>query len=259
MRMAGTNFVTASHSLPVLESALGRVILIDGDSQSSSNVVAELSEHGFRVEALKEFQDIFALDVDLLATATVVLNWHSANNEDLLLASELRESSLGLPVVIWTDVPSISRELLALEVGAVDFIAKTRGSAILARRIRSLPLKRLQLPTVPQRPPAIHRGRLSLSIDFPRTIWMDTEVRLTVTEFKVVWVLVEHTGRPLTYREIYDCMHYPGFIAGMGTSGFHINVRSFIRTIRRKFKAKDAGFDAIKNLPHVGYYWTEGN
>ena len=80
-------------------------------------------------------------------------------------------------------------------------------------------------------------------------------MRLTVGEFKIVQLLASNAGREMSYRSIYDCLHYKGFIAGAGKTGFRINVRSVIRNIRVKFKQCDPAFDEIVNHSTLGYLW----
>ena len=68
-------------------------------------------------------------------------------------------------------------------------------------------------------------------------------------------LLVADAGKPLTYRAIYDTMHYAGFMAGFGTDGYLVNVRSALKRIRKKFLALDPAFAEIENFAGVGYSW----
>ena len=62
-------------------------------------------------------------------------------------------------------------------------------------------------------------------------------------------------GRYVTYRAIYDGLHYEGFIAGSGADGYRGNVRSAIKRIRNKFRSFDPTFDEIENYTGFGYRW----
>jgi len=42
---------------------------------------------------------------------------------------------------------------------------------------------------------------------------------LTKGEYKIVHLLVSNVGRYVTYRAIYDRLHYEGFIAGSSVHG----------------------------------------
>ena len=64
-------------------------------------------------------------------------------------------------------------------------------------------------------------------------------------------------GRYVTYRAIYDRLHYEGFIAGDGADGYRANVRSIIKRIRNKFRSFDLTFDEIENYNSFGYCWKK--
>ena len=61
----------------------------------------------------------------------------------------------------------------------------------------------------------------------------------------------------MTYREIYDALHYRGFVAGCGEDGYKMNVRAAIKRIRRKFEALDPTFGRIQNYTSFGYLWAQ--
>ena len=68
-------------------------------------------------------------------------------------------------------------------------------------------------------------------------------------------LLVAKAGQPVTYRSIYDQVHYAGFVAGEGERGFERNVRTMIKRLRRKFEAIDPDFQAIRSVVGLGYSW----
>ncbi|MBY0324580.1 MAG: winged helix-turn-helix domain-containing protein [Reyranella sp.] len=90
-----------------------------------------------------------------------------------------------------------------------------------------------------------------------RARWRLQDVELTMTEYKIVMLLVSHRGKLLTYRAIYDAAHYTGFVAGTGELGHHVNVRSMVKRIRKKFLAIDPGFAEIENVESAGYLWRD--
>ena len=66
--------------------------------------------------------------------------------------------------------------------------------------------------------------------------------------------IVERSGTP----DLAGLVRGKGFIAGWGEEGYRVNVRSFIKRIRQKFRAIDDAFDCIKNYSGYGYYWDHG-
>ena len=109
------------------------------------------------------------------------------------------------------------------------------------------------LPSAPE-PQPVTSGPLLLPHRRPAQ-WRGRDVGLTVVEQKIVGVLVANAGRPVTYRAIYDQVHYAGFVAGEGERGFERNVRTIIKRLRRKFEAIDPQFQAIRSIAGLGYAW----
>jgi two-component system response regulator ChvI len=100
-------------------------------------------------------------------------------------------------------------------------------------------------------------GKLLLRPGISRACWKDVDVGLTLGEYNIVYLLASNAGRYVTYRAIYDRLHYEGFIAGSGADGYRPNVRSAIRRIRNKFRIIDPTFDDIANYNGFGYCWKK--
>ena len=75
-------------------------------------------------------------------------------------------------------------------------------------------------------------------------------------EYNIVHLLASNAGHWVTYRAIYDRVHYEGFIGGSGEDGYRINVRGMIRHVRRKFIQCDETFAEIENFMGLGYRWA---
>ena len=100
-------------------------------------------------------------------------------------------------------------------------------------------------------------GKLLLRPDISRAYWKDADLGLTLGEYNIVCLLASNVGRYVTYRAIYDRLHYEGFIAGDGADGYRANVRSAIKRIRSKFRSFDPTFDEIENYNGFGYCWKK--
>jgi two-component system response regulator ChvI len=95
-------------------------------------------------------------------------------------------------------------------------------------------------------------GKLLLRTDVSRAYWEDADLDLTLGEYNIVHLLASNAGRFMTYREIYDRLQYRGFIAGRGTDGYRMNVRSAIKRIRTKLRDFDPTSDNIENYAGFG-------
>jgi two-component system response regulator ChvI len=146
---------------------------------------------------------------------------------------------------------TLERELDALKGGAIDFVDKARGVDVLVPRMRLL----VRTDIVRPEPEPVISGPLLLQPHKGRAEWRGRDIGLTVVEQRIVGLLVAHAGQPVSYRAIYDQVHYAGFVAGDGERGFERNVRTMIKRMRRKFQAIDPGFQAITSIVRLGYSW----
>ena len=100
-------------------------------------------------------------------------------------------------------------------------------------------------------------GKLLLRAEAGRAYWEDADLDLTLGQYNIVHLLASNAGRYMTYRAIYDRLHYEGFVAGSGADGYRTNVRSVIKRIRNKLRDFDPTFDEIENYTAFGYRWKK--
>ena len=223
-----------------------RVLVVEDDENYREIVSSELEWHGF---AVRSFGDGDALlgSLDAAAEADViVLDWKLPTISGIDLLPQLHQRGVTLPVVFLTSHADPAYEKLAFERGALDFIDKTRGVELLAKRLR-LAAKSCNPATTPEAEKPIVCGKLVLSPSASRAYWKEFDVGLTVSEYDIVHFLVSNVGNYETYRAIYDVQYYEGFVAGKGNQGHRTNVRSSIKRIRRKFCEVDLTFAEIQN------------
>ena len=226
------------------------IALVDDDPLYCEVVARDLVDRGFAVHTFRDGPTFLDAMQQGLAVRVVVLDWTLPAMSGLEVLRTLRQCQVTIPVVFLTGRCRVEYELAALRSGAIDFVDKARGIEVLAPRLRRLIASRCE------RPEAVCHGELVLHPAMWRAEWRHHDVGLTVTEYKVVYKLVAENGEPVTFRAIYDEMHYQGFQAGTGARGYEVNVRAIMKKIRRKFAAVDEGFNRIWNIPKVGYLWS---
>jgi two-component system, OmpR family, response regulator ChvI len=226
------------------------VALVDDDSLYCEGIAKDLVDRGFAVHKFRDGRTFLDAVQQGLAVRVVLLDWTLPAMSGLEVLRTLRQRQVTIPVVFLTGRCLVEYELAALRSGAIDFVNKARGIEVLAPRLRRLIACRCE------RAEAVCHGELVLHPTMWRAEWRRRDVGLTVTEYKVVSKLVAQNGQPVTFRAIYDEMHYQGFQAGTGARGYEVNVRSIMKKIRRKFAAVDEGFNRIWNITAVGYLWS---
>lgn len=238
-----------------------RLAFVEDDDDFREVVSNELVDNGFDVASFGDgaaLLDAFGAGGDAAGDAEIILlDWSLPSVDGIDILPRLRRIGIALPVVFLTGRSQPDYEKLALDRGAQDFVDKARGVPILAQRLRLI-AQSTKRPTLdPEQEDNFHCGRLLLKPGISRAFWGEADLNLTVTEFKIVHLLASNVGRFVTYRAVYDCMHYVGFIAGSGENGYRTNVRSCIKRIRNKFRAIDPEFGEIDNYQSFGYRWGQ--
>jgi two-component system, OmpR family, response regulator ChvI len=228
-----------------------RILLIEDGVIDRGFLTDELSKQGFAVQTVASLPGApdAARDADV-----IVLHCDREKIFSIELLVKLHRQGVNVPVVLLTDEPLPAHECLALDKGAVDVICKSRGSEVLGRRLKSA--VKASMEQLRSGGPTIC-GKLALRPDVSRAYWKDVDLDLTFGEYNIVHLLASNEGRYVTYRAIYDRLHYEGFIGGSGADGYRANVRSAIKRIRNKFRALDLTFDEIENYAGFGYCWKK--
>ena len=231
-----------------------RLIFVDDNDDYREAASAELVDLGFMVESFADGPPMLASLADGILADVIVLDWSLPTMSGIDLLPRLRREGIQLPVVFLTGRSSPRYEQLAFDRGAIDFVDKSRGVPILAKRIRVI-VESSKRPVELEVEETQHFGRLMLKPRVSQAFWDLIELNLTVSEFNIVRMLVSKAGNHATYRAIYDCMRDVGFIAGSGEHGYRVNVRSSIKRIRNKFRLIDPEFAEIESYASFGYRW----
>jgi len=232
-----------------------RVLFVEDDDDCREALSAEFGDHGLEVESFRDGRSMLdGIDAELQADVAL-LDWNLPDISGIDLALELKRRQVAFPYVFLTGKAlGVGHEMLAFERGALDFIDKARGVSIIVKRLRALTGGRMA-PKASDPEPAVQQGKLTLRPQVSRARWDGNDLDLTLTEYKILALLAATPGRFASYREIYDCMHYAGFMAGGGEDGFRTNVRSALKRIRNKFRTYQPHFAEIENHPGLGYRW----
>lgn len=248
------DFPNATSNLRHTTDCDAQLAILDDDSSYLAQLSDGLGGHGFGVVPFNSGPALLEYFDDGGKVDCMVLDWRLDRGSGLDVLMRARRKGLTTPAVFFTGLPATDYETVALDSGAADFVDKSRGVDILARRIRMI-IEASKSADGAAVEDEIRVGRLKLRPQVCRAYWDRTDLNLTVTEFRIVAALGSNPGEYVSYRAIYDCVHSAGFIAGSGEDGYRTNVRSSMKRIRNKFRAVDDAFNEIENFPAFGYRW----
>jgi two-component system response regulator ChvI len=252
------------------QAELRRVVLVESDQYYREMLTGELLRQGFVVHAFADGASLLGSRATAVDADLAVLDWDLPQMPGIKLMAQLRQHGVNLPVVFLTGKVIAGKEhdrcllapqealnadeCMAFDQGAVDFIAKSRDRQVLVRRLRSV-AERVKPKTDIAVEERVVCGKLL--VESGRAYWNQVDAGLTLGEHNIVHLLASNVGKYMTYRAIYDRLHYEGFIAGNGADGYLASVRTAIKRIRNKFRALDPAFDKIENYTAFGYCWRK--
>jgi two-component system, OmpR family, response regulator ChvI len=169
------------------------------------------------------------------------------------LLQRLRQKS-DIPVIFLTSKDEEIDEVLALKVGADDFIRKPFSQRLLLERVKVLLRRATPKDSYSSKvsiAAVLERGELHVDPERHTCTWMGKPVALTVTEFLILQSLASRPGVVKSRNALMDAAY---------EDDIHVDDRtidSHIKRVRSKFRVVDGGFDMIDTLYGVGYRFRE--
>src|SRR5215468_2062593 len=237
-----------------------RIVIVDDDALFRESLGLNLAESGCEVDDFGDGESALRHFAEGGGADAILLDWRMPGVDGLAVLRRLRDQDVQIPVIFLTVLSDEIYEEAALKWGAVDFIEKSRSLSIILQRLRLItdgPKRATAGDSAGDPAAAYVRGKLELRNDINRAFYDGKRVDLTLTEFQIVRLLANADDTDVSYRQIYDLVRGKDFIAGYGEDGYRVNVRSFIKRIRQKFRDVDDGFACIENYPGFGYRWAD--
>lgn len=202
---------------------------------------------------LAEAEGLIAADKpDLL-----LVDWMLPEGESGLDICKRNERDWRLPFIMVTARGDEFDKVLALELGADDYLTKPFGLRELSARIKAVMRRAGKGGGQEQGAQAHGEGtglrRRELALDADRFMAQlgGRRLELTRTEFLLLWKLAWHPGRVFTRAHLMD------EALGDDYLGFERTIDSHIRNLRRKLGDHEAEHPMIETVYGVGYRFAE--
>ncbi len=221
-----------------------RILLVEDDEKLAAVVVEFLTMNGF--EAVIEGRGDHAVDRILTEKPDlVILDLMLPGLDGLSVCREVR-SRFDNPILMLTARGDEVDEVIGLEMGADDYMAKPVRPRVLLARIKRL-LRRQPIELPPGAPRRIELGRLIID-ESCREATLDGErLDLTSGEFDLLWYFAQRPGQQITRDETYKDLR------GIEWDGLDRSIDLRVARLRRKL-GDDARTPAIiKSIRGIGY------
>ena len=226
-----------------------RIVLIDDDRNILTGLTMFLESEGFAVSAYTDGETALAALARTPADL-VLLDIKMPRTDGHEVLKRLRRKS-EVPVIFLTSKDDEVDEMTGLSLGADDYVKKPFSQRLLLARVKAVLRRSDPVENDRERRDKILiRGRLSMDPLRHACLWDDKEVNLTVTEFLILQVLVQHPGFVKTREQLMEAAYDDNYVDDR-------TIDSHIKRLRKKFRNVDPEFDAVETLYGVGYKYKE--
>jgi DNA-binding response OmpR family regulator len=177
----------------------------------------------------------------------VLLDLRLPDGSGLDVCRKMRQMGQRLPVIVLTVQNEEIEKVLALEMGADDYVTKPFGLRELVSRIRAQ-LRRAYGDLSNAQSDVIYVQDMVVNLASGKVLRGESEVNLTPVEFRLLVYMARHRGQALTRSQIVEAVwgHAPDMDAEKT-----INVH--IRRLREKVEITPSQPMLILTVPGIGY------
>ena len=222
------------------------IYLLEDDSSIRKLVIYTLNSQGMQAQGF-EYPSQFWSAMEQKRPSLILLDIMLPEEDGLHILKRLRSSpsTARLPVIMLTAKGTEYDKVVGLDLGADDYISKPFGMMELTARIRAA-LRHTLVPAEEEEQKYVC-GPIYLNPTRHLVQVNGREITLTLKEFQVLELLIEHPGSVLS-RE-----HLLSTVWGYEFDGASRTIDVHIRTLRQKLE--EAG-GLIETVRGVGYRMT---
>ena len=224
-----------------------KILIVDDEARILRLVRSNLEPHGYKV--------LTAMDGESALTAAemndpdlIILDLMLPRLDGFEVCRRLREFST-VPIIILTAKGEEVDKVRGLELGADDYLTKPFGVPELIARIKAV-LRRTHVPVTQKHEPIFNLGSFSVNFAQRRVAANGRDVKLSPTEYKLLYELVTNAGRVVLHQDLL------ARVWGREYRDETEYLRVYIRYLRQKIEEDPSQPKLILTEPGVGYRFS---
>lgn len=219
-------------------------MLVEDDRELARMVVDFLTPYGYEVFTVSNGE----IAIDRIVQdnpAAVVLDVNLPGKDGFDVCRAVRTQYRGAIIFLTARGDDID-EVIGLEMGADDFIAKPVRPQVLLARLRTH-IRRARPEGDSQSPSRIDFKNLIIDFSARQCILNGQELELTTAEFDLMWLLAKNAGKVLSRGDLYFELN------GFRYDGLDRSIDLRISRLRRKLGDDSMNPKIVKSVRGVGY------
>jgi DNA-binding response OmpR family regulator len=225
-----------------------KVLVVEPDNSTRRDIKLACEQDGYLVveadagsEALRQ--------VETSRPSVVLLEVTLPDVAGFDVCRELRKMDPGVPVIMMSSRSDEIDAVVALEIGADDYVTKPLRLRELVARMAAH-LRRARLENAEAMRSRLEFRDLTIDVNERRTYKSGKEVELTHTEFDLLTFLASNAGRVLSREKILNSIW--GYEYPIETRVIDVHIRN----LRRKIETQPSRPYYILAVPGIGYRFT---
>ncbi len=225
-----------------------KVLVVEPDNSTRREIKVACEQDGYLVveadagsEALRQVESARPSVVLLEVTLPDVAGFD--------VCRELRKMDPGVPVIMMSSRSDEIDAVVALEIGADDYVTKPLRLRELVARMAAH-LRRARLENAEAMRSRLEFRDLTIDVNERRTYKGSKEVELTHTEFDLLTFLASNAGKVLSREKILNSIW--GYEYPIETRVIDVHIRN----LRRKIETQPSRPYYILAVPGIGYRFT---
>ena len=225
-----------------------RLLIVDDDKQIRELLSFDIAQSGYLVDvacdgqdglkkALENHYDLILLDVMM----------PKMNGYDV--CKNIRIARPNVPILMLTAKGTIEDKTEGFDCGADDYLIKPFEIQEVLLRIRAL-LRRGETSSQTSEKTILRAGDIEILPDSLEAVVQNKKVKLTPTEFEILYCLMQHVNNPVTLATLLD------EVWGYGSDEDVRMVRVHVGGLRQKIEEDTRSPKYLHTVVNIGYKLT---
>jgi len=225
-----------------------KVLVVEPDTSTRRDIRLACEQDGYQVVEAEAGSDALR-HIESSRPSVVLLEVTLPDAAGFDVCRELRKLDPGVPVIMMSSRSDEIDAVVALEIGADDYVTKPLRLRELVARMAAH-LRRARLENAEAMRSRLEFRDLTIDVNERRTYKGGTEVELTHTEFDLLTFLASNAGKVLSREKILNSIW--GYEYPIETRVIDVHIRN----LRRKIETQPSRPYYILAVPGIGYRFT---
>ncbi|HUZ85374.1 MAG TPA: response regulator transcription factor [Candidatus Baltobacterales bacterium] len=232
----------------VVADGVRKVLVVDPDQAVRREVKSACEQEGYQVIEADSAADALR-QVEHSRPSVVLLEVTLPDGAGFDVCRELRKMDQSVPVIMMSTRSDEIDVVVALEIGADDYVSKPLRLRELVARMTAH-LRRTRFESAEATRSRLEFRDLVIDVNERRTYKSGKEVELTHTEFDLLTFLASNAGKVLSREKILNSIW--GYEYPIETRVIDVHIRN----LRRKIETQPSRPYYILAVPGIGYRFT---